>query len=423
VFSRFSDTIGPVVKRRLYYGWVLVATLGITETISWGTLYYAFSVMLEPMEHDLGWSRGTVTGAFSLALVVSGLGAAPVGRWLDGHGARALMTLGSIAGALLMVAWANVGDPFSFYVVWAGIGVVMAMTLYEPAFAVVAQWFDRQRNRALTAVTLMAGFASTIFLPLASWLVAVQGWRGALVTLAALLAIGTIPAHGLLLRRRPEDLGLRPDGDATDASPRTTTSGMHDVHLGAALRDRNFYLLVVAFSLASIVAFGASVHLVAILVDRGFDPLAAAGVAGLVGAMQVLGRLLLGPIGDRYSLRVVAAVLLAIQPLAVLLLIVVPATAGVVLFVVLFGAAKGGMTIVRPSFVVSLYGRANYASIAGVLAVAVILAQALAPVFIGAAYDQLGSYTPILLLLVVVSVLSCVAVLPIRPRVLAPANG
>ena len=215
--------------------------------------------------------------------------------------------------------------------------------------------------------------------------------------------MGTIPAHALLLRRRPEDMGLRPDGDAADVRPGPATPDEENVPLGAALRDRNFYLLVVAFSLASIVAFGTSVHLVAILVDRGYDPLAAAGVAGLVGAMQVLGRLLLGPIGDRYSLRVVSAALLAIQPLAVLILIFVPGTVGVLAFVALFGAAKGGMTIVRPSFVVSLYGRANYASIAGVLAVAVILAQALAPVVIGAAYDRLGSYTPILLLLVVVS--------------------
>src|SRR5258708_6528872 len=151
---------------RVYYGWVLVATLGITETISWGTLYYAFSVILEPMEHDLGWSRGLVTGAFSLALVLSGLAAAPVGRWLDGHGARGLMTIGPIAGVVLLVAWATGADPISFYLIWAGIGIVMAATLYEPAFAVVAQWFDRKRARALTAVTLMAGFASTIFLPL-----------------------------------------------------------------------------------------------------------------------------------------------------------------------------------------------------------------------------------------------------------------
>jgi hypothetical protein len=97
-----------------------------------------------------------------------------------------------------------------------------------------------------------------------------------------------------------------------------------------------------------------------------------------------------------------------------MLLILVPGTAGVLVFVALFGAAKGGMTIVRPSFVVSLYGRTNYASIAGVLAVAVIVAQALAPVAIGAAYDQIGSYTPILLVLVGISALGSLAIVPVR---------
>ena len=146
----------------------------------------------------------------------------------------------------------------------------------------------------------MAGFASTIFLPLASWLVDVQGWRTALLTLAAVLAAGTIPAHALLLRRRPEDMGLRVDGDPSDAGVGSVAAKVADVGLGTALRDRNFALLVVAFSLASIVAFGMAVHLVAILVDRGYEPLAAAGVTGLVGATQVLGRLHARP--DRRSL-------------------------------------------------------------------------------------------------------------------------
>jgi cyanate permease len=233
-----------------------------------------------------------------------------------------------------------------------------------------------------------------------------------------MLAVGTLPAHALLLRRRPEDMGLHTDGDPSDATTGPAHQSAHDVRLSAALRDPNFALLVVAFSLASIVAFGTAVHLVAILADRGYDPITAASVAGLVGATQVLGRLLLGPIGDRYPLRVVAATLLALQPLAVLLLIFVPGSIGVLAFVALFGAAKGGMTIVRPSFVVSLYGRANYASIAGVLAVAVILAQALAPVLIGAAHDQLGSYTPILLILVAVSAVSAVVIIPVRQRAL-----
>jgi MFS family permease len=136
-----------------YYGWVLVAVLGVTEAISWGVLYYAFSVFLTPMESDLGRSRAETTGAFSLALVLSGVAAIGAGRWLDRRGARALMTAGSCFGVVLVLAWAAANTLVVFYTVWAAIGVVMATVLYEPAFAVVTVWFDRKRVHALTAVT------------------------------------------------------------------------------------------------------------------------------------------------------------------------------------------------------------------------------------------------------------------------------
>ncbi len=400
-----------VVPHRVYYGWVLVVALGVTQTISWGVLYYAFSVLIAPMEQTLGWSRGELTGAFSLALLLSGLAAVPVGRWLDRHGPRVLMTAGSCAGVLLVLAWSRSANLISFYLLWAAVGITMATVLYEPAFAVVAQWFDRKRARALTGVTLIAGFSSTIFLPLTGWLVEAQGWRAALVTLGALLAVGTIPAHALLLRRRPEDLGLHPDGDphhhVAGGPPRS-----EDVPLGAALRDPTFRWLVLAFCLTTLVAFGTAVHLVPILLDRGHDPSWAAGLAGLVGAMQVLGRLLLGPLGDRLPLHRVAIGVLALQPLALLVLLLVPGTAGVIVFVMLFGAVRGGITLIRPAFVADLYGRAHYASIAGVLALAATVAQALAPVGLGAAYDRLGSYDPILWVLVIVASVAAVALLP-----------
>jgi MFS family permease len=108
------------------YGWALVGTLGITETISWGVLYYAFSVLLTPMEADLGWSWAATTGAFSLALVVSGVGAIPAGRWLDRHGPRLLMTAGACVGPLLVLAWSRADNVAGFYLIWAGMGLVMA---------------------------------------------------------------------------------------------------------------------------------------------------------------------------------------------------------------------------------------------------------------------------------------------------------
>src|SRR5215208_5071610 len=153
----------------LYYGWVLVITLGITETITWGIVYYGFTVFLPAMEAELGWSRGEMSGAFSLAILLSGVCAAPVGRWLDTRGPRLLMTGGSMAASLLLLALSQVTSLVQLYIVWALIGITMAAVLYEPAFAVVTAWFERKRSQALTAVTLMAGFASTIFMPIESW--------------------------------------------------------------------------------------------------------------------------------------------------------------------------------------------------------------------------------------------------------------
>ncbi|HEX2078040.1 MAG TPA: MFS transporter, partial [Longimicrobium sp.] len=192
-----SPTLG---HPRLYYGWVLVGVLAVTETVSYGVLQYAFPVFLAPMEAELGWSRTAMTGAFSLASLVAGFAAVPAGRWVDRHGPRGLMTAGSALAALLLLAWAAVDDLAVFYAVWAGLGVAMSAVLYEPAFAVVARWFHRRRGRALTVLTFVAGFASVIFVPLATWLVQAHGWRDALLWLAAILAIATVIPHALLLR-------------------------------------------------------------------------------------------------------------------------------------------------------------------------------------------------------------------------------
>ena len=123
-----------------HYGWVIVATLSVTETVTWGIVYYGFPVVLRPMEQDLGASRVAVTGAFSLGLGVSALAALPVGRWIDRHGARGLMTVGSCLATLLTFAWARVETLSALYAVWFGMGLAMAATLYEPAFAVIVSW-------------------------------------------------------------------------------------------------------------------------------------------------------------------------------------------------------------------------------------------------------------------------------------------
>ncbi len=397
----------------MYYGWVLVITLGVTETISWGILYYAFAVYLAPMQAELGWSRGDMSGAFSLALLLAGLSAIPVGRWLDRHGPRLLMTIGSIGATLLVIAWSRVSRLDQFYLMWAGIGLTMAATLYDPAFATATRWFERHRVRALTLITLLAGFASTIFIPFAGWLVQVEGWRQSLLILAAILGVGTIAPHALVLRRRPEDLGMHPDGEPM-LHRRAEPVRPPGMSVGEALRHASFRWLVLAFWLATISTIAIGVHILPYLEDRGYDATFAASVTGLIGAMQVVARLLLAPFGSRANPRLLAASMLALQPIALVVLLLVRSTPGIFVFVVLFGAQRGLNTLVRPALLAELYGRAQYASIAGVLQFAISLAQAAAPVGAGIAYDVSGSYEPVFWVLAIISALAVVAVLPAR---------
>lgn len=402
-------------RGKLYYGWLLVIGLGLTETTSYGVLTYAFTVFVRPMQEELGWSRAAISGGYALALLVSGLAAIPVGRWLDLHGPRLLMTAGSCAAAALVLAWSAVQDLLTYYVIWAALGLTLAAVLYEPAFAVVATWFIRHRGRALTVLTFIAGFASVIYVPLAGWLVETQGWRAALATLAAILALGTIPLHALLLRRRPEDLGLAPDGEPLPAAGGTVDPpGEREVTTRQALQSSTFWWITAAFFLNTLGAAVLFVHLVPYLIDRGFEPGLASATTGLIGALALPGRLVFTPLGDRLPRQQVTALLFALQALALLVLLLAPGALGVYGFVLLFGAGFGAITPARAALVADLFGRGHYARIAGVLAALTTLARAAGPLGAGAIYDAFHSYVPALWALLLCSLVAAAAVLAAR---------
>jgi len=377
--------IAAGAQRRLYYGWVVVGTLATTETISWGILYYAFAAFLVPMQRDLGWSTAALTGAYSLALLVSGLAALPVGRWVDRHGPRLLMTLGSIGGAVLLFVWSHVESQPVFYLLWLAMGIVMAATLYEPAFTVVATWFRRLRGRALLLLTFVAGFASTIFLPLATALIERFGWRQALLILAVLLAVTTIPAHALILSRRPEDLGLLPDGDRHPEEAHDVLPTIEGVTLRRALHEHAFWWLTVAFFLGMLSTVAVGVHLIPFLLADGYNPGFAAAATGLIGATQVAARVVVTLVGNRCPSVPLAAAVFALQGAAVLILLAWRQSSGVLLAVLLLGAGRGAVTLMRASLVAERYGRVHYGAIGGALALFVSGAAALAPVGAGVA--------------------------------------
>jgi cyanate permease len=248
-----------------------------------------------------------------------------------------------------------------------------------------------------------------IYIPLIAWLVRVQGWRGALVSLAAILAVGTLPIHALLLRRHPADLGLLPDGAATaptdPTAPATPGAAERSTTVGEALRGPAFWFLAVAFFLATLATGAVFVHLIPYLIGRGYDPGFAAWATGLIGIMGLPGRLVFTPLGGWVPRRWVTAGIFALQTIALVVLLTVDSRAGVLAFVVLFGAGFGAITPARAALIADFYGPEHYGRISSVLSLFLTGSRALAPVGAGLLYTLNGGYGPALWALTVGSAL------------------
>ena len=413
----------PRTGRPLFYGWVLVGVLSITVTVSYGVLMYAFAVVLEPMQADLGWSQAVLTGGFSIAAVSAGVAGIPVGRWVDRYGPRAVMTTGSVLATLLLMAWSRVTDPLMYQLIWLGLGACMAAVFYEPAFAIIATWFRRDRARALTLLTVAGGLASTIFVPLTAWLVAAAGWRAAVTWLAVILASLTILPHALVLRRRPSDLGLEPDGVSRGRTSSPVALGdaravpvarERAVPARIAFRSASFRWLAAAFFLSTVANYAIAVHLFAIMSERGYTPAAAATALALLGLSKLPGRLLMEPLVRRVSTASATVLVFAAQAVALLALLMLPGAAGMWIFVALFGAGDGASTPARAAIVADLFGSGEYGYVGGVLAFFVAGGRAAAPVGASLACAALGGYDAVVWILAAVVLAAALAMARVR---------
>ncbi len=386
-----------------FYGWRIAWALALTQTIGYGVLTYAFGVFVKPMEAEFGWSRAQTSLAFSLGLLVSGLVAFPVGRMVDHYGARWLMTVGSVLGALLVWAWSVVSSLPMFYLVWLGLGLASSAVLYPVAFTVLAVWFRHERPKAMLIVTLAAGLASTILIPLASWLLQSYGWREAIQILALVLAVGTVPLHAVVLRRRPQDLGSQPDG-ATQPQ-----ALIQHVSTGEAVQGATFWWLALAFSLSSLISMAVAAHLVPLLSERGYSAGLVATVAGSVGVMQLLGRIIYTPLSARLSLFGVSAVFFAFFGLGLAVLFFAQGWT-LWVFALFYGMANGTGSLAKAALVAQTYGSRHYGSISGSLGTISTVTATFAPLGAGFLHDLSGDYSLMLWILMAASALSSLAV-------------
>src|SRR5215475_2884981 len=195
--------------------WRAVLVLGVTEILAWGAIFYPPVLTVPLIAHEHGWSMTFAMGGFSLALLTAGLVSPRVGSMIDRHGGHRVMPIGSLLAALGLTLIIYADDPAAYLAVWLLLGVAIAASLYDPAFATLGRIFGAAARRPITALTLAGGFASTVSWPTTHVLIDLLGWRGTYLVYAGLLAFVAAPLHAFGLPRQRADRAVRPTGTPT----------------------------------------------------------------------------------------------------------------------------------------------------------------------------------------------------------------
>ena len=364
-----------------------VVALGIAQIISWGTLFYTIAVLGAAMGAELGVSDALLFGAFSGGLFVSGAASPAVGRWIDAGHARTTLAGGSCIGAIALALLATAQGPITLVAGWIVAGVAMAFTLYDPAFAVLHTISGAGYRRAITALTLFGGFASTVFWPLSLWLLDGFGWRAAFGVYAAMHLVVCVPLH-LCAIPRATRIEIAAAGARKPAKARHGAEGA------------TFAWLAIALSGASFIASALSAHAIGLLTASGLTAADAVLIGALFGPMQVAGRVVEFTAGRNLRAQAVGTLAFAVLVLALLFLAQVRGVMIVALaFALLYGFSNGVMTIVRGSVPAELFGRRAFGTLLGRLARPQLIARAVAPLALAMcfAFDRERTMTPWLL--------------------------
>jgi len=360
--------------------------LSLPQLIGWGALFYTFSLLMGPLETELGLSRAESSLAFSLALLAEGAAAYAVGRWIDAGHERWVMTLGSLWVGLGLVAHSGVDSVAGFYAVWVWLGVGMAATLYNPAFAIVTRRFGTDFRRAIITITFLGGLASTVFIPLVSWWIDLWGWRTSLCALAALQLLVCLPVHAWLLRGAPRPQPHPPL--ALPDQPQTHSASVHRF-----LRQPAFWLLGLFMVLTMAVTSALPVHMVNLLGEAGLPAAWVVGVPAAIGVLQVFGRLLLFVFEKHWDVHAANRWIPALLPAGLLVLVLGgwhPAVAMV--FVLLYGMGNGMNTIVKGTAMAQYVSAAHVGQLNGLLGLPIALARAAAPSIVGLLWSPAIGY-------------------------------
>ncbi len=372
----------------------LIPVLGITQVFGYGTLYYAFTVLAPRVTAEFGWAPEWTFGGFAIGLLLGGAVAPVTGSLIDRYGTRLVMTIGSALAGLSLLALAEARGIVSYILAMVALQAVTTAVFYDAAFAALTQARGGQARRAISQLTLIGGFASTLFWPLTSSLLAILDWRGVyrLYGLAQILVC--LPLHLFFLPGRVK----RPVATAAAGAPAPTQP--EATYLAGYARRRAFLLLALAFSLQGFVVSAMAVHMLALLQGFGLSGAVAVGIGAMLGPSQVAGRLAEMLFGRGVSPVTTAWVSAWLMPFGLALLLVsgsLPIVAG--LFAIAFGISMGLSSIVRGTVPLQLFGPVGFGATMGKLSAPGLVIKAAAPLAFAISLERGGVMVSTLLLI------------------------
>lgn len=357
-----------------------ILVLGVTQIIGYGTLYYSFSILAPDMGASLGWSQEWIFGALSVALLIGGFTAPWLGSLIDRAGAGVVMTIGSAVAAAALVACAYSPGRTTYVAALIGIEVAANLVQYGAAFALLVQHQPTVAQRSITYLTLIAGFASTLFWPLTSSLHTHLSWRNVYLVFAGLNLLVCLPLHAWLATR-------------VTRSRKQAASSPTEPVLGTLPPERRrlaFLLMTTAFALQYLAGSAVLVHMVPLLAGLGLGT-SAAIVGTLFGPSQVASRLiniLFGKRLDALHLALISAALIPVS--ATILVLSAPSIPGAMAFAVIFGMGNGLLSIVSGTLPLTLFGSGGYGKLQGRVMAARLVASALAPFALALTMEWFG---------------------------------
>lgn len=417
---------GASKRRGLFYGWIIVLTVAAAHLAETGEFNPVLAVFMKPMAEDMDWSRAQISLGITIGSIVGAVLAPIAGRVTDRFGPRVAMSLGQLFFGVFLFGVSLAEQIFHFYLTFSvGRGIVLGVTSLAGNVA-VSNWFVRKRGRAIGLASL-GSRAGQAFLPIASqFVISNYGWRLGWRLLGGMVWVVAMVPSFLFLRQRPEQMGLRPDGDPPDPPvpspndddtlPRPSTPTEEPQWtLREAVRSPALWLLTLAAGQGSIVGAGVNLHLFSYLTDKGIPEYVAVGITSVLFIMGGVGGLAWGFLAERLPIRFCVSASFFLASICVLVLMQVNGTAMAFVFAISYGFILGGWNILISLMIANYFGRRSLGTITGFIAPFQLAANSVGPIAAGLAYDMTGGYVPAFIMFAVSYLLASFWMLLAKP--------